>query len=171
MEEYLLHKVLFSEEAIFDYEHCLIIREFELDETDTDWRIESKFDLPLVKLPKREMKVEIEEFIQTNTRTHNKTYFRTKYFDEQLQKMLMLFVKKGSKQSIMQNWIIIGICEADDWSEEIEFEGKIRNWTKSRITNLLEDDWVEEERIRKEMEEKERLKEAKEREFYEGLFA
>ena len=47
----------------------------------------------------------------------------------------------------------------------------IRNWTKTSITDLPEDDWVEEERIRKEIEEKERLKEEKEREYYEGLFA
>ena len=171
MEEYLLHKVVFTEEAIFDYEHCLVKQKYELEETDTDWRIESKFELPLVKLPKREMKAEIEEFIQTNKSKQHKPYFYTKFFDEQLQKMLMLFIKKGSRQSIMQNWIVIGICEADDWCEELEFAGMIRNWTKTSITDLPEDDWVEEERIRKEIEEKERLKEEKEREYYEGLFA
>lgn len=171
MEEYLLHKVVFSEEAIFDYENCLINKKYEIDEEDTDWRIESEFDLPLVILPKQEMKKEIEEFIQTNKSKQHKHYLYMKYFDEQLQIMLMMFIKKGSKQSIIQNWTIIGICEANTWCEEMEIEGMIRNWTKTRITDLPEDDWVEEARIRKEQEEKEMLKDEKEREFYEGLFA
>ena len=171
MEELVIHKVAFAAEAVFDYEHCLIERRYPADENDTDWRLDSKHDLPLVILPKAEMKAELEEYIQNHSKHKYKHYFRVRYLDDNFDRELMLFIYRDAKISIMQNWTVKAICFADCWTEDDEEEGRIRSWVETKITNLPNDDWVEEERIRREENEKERLKDEKERKRHERLFA
>ena len=65
--------------------------------------------------------------------------------------MLMLFVYRGLKTGIMQNWLVKGICEAAEWNEDDEYEGRIRSWVETSITEFDNYDWVVEYRVRKEL--------------------
>jgi len=171
VEDLVIHKVAFTEESVFDYEHGIITRTYPAEENDTDWRLDDKNDIPLVRFPKGEIKEELEEYIQHHSRYKHSYYFRVRWFCEKLNRELMLFVKRGVRISIMQNWTVMGICTAADWTEDLEEDGHIRAWYETKITNLPDTDWVQEERIRKEMAEEERQKDEKERRRHERLFA
>jgi hypothetical protein len=155
-----LHKVTISEEAVFDYEHCLIVLERP-----------SEDDLPLFRFPK-EIKAELEEYIQCHSRVKHKHYFRVRHYDENLGDYLMLFVKKSWKMATMQNWTVVGICFECDWDEEAEEDGIIKNWYDTKINKdeIDKTDWVEEMRIRQEIETEENEKDEKERKRYARLF-
>lgn len=56
-----------------------------------------------------------------------------KYYDEAIDRMLMLFLYKGEKFGRMQVWKVTGICFAEDWTEEQEESGQIRFWLKTKI--------------------------------------
>lgn len=127
----IIHKVNVTDEAKFDVRDCLDIKSF-------DWK---------------NMKVEVEEYI-----THQSSdgripwwgYFRCKYYDEKSDKMLMLFLYKAERLSIMQFWNLAGISLAEDWTEDAEDNGEIRNWLKSKITDLPKGDWIVEQQVRAE---------------------
>jgi hypothetical protein len=186
--EYVLHKVSITAEAVFDYEHSLLQRRYprfnyffeqEIDTAELkskirafnleNWTEEEQYESSPVKLQQQEIKAELEEYLQWSKK-NQKQYFRINHYDEQFDRMLMLFVKRAEKVSVIQNWIVVGMCLADDWTQEDEDEGRIRNWYNSRIENLQDNDWVEEERLRREAEEKERQKDEKEIKKYERLF-
>lgn len=135
-----LHKVTISEEAKFDYEHCLIV----LENPGED-------DLPLFRFP-NEIKAELEEYIQNHSKNKSKHYFRVRHYDEKMEDYLLLFVKRSWKMATMQNWTVVGICFEYDWDEELEEDGFYRNWYETKINDLAKDDWVEAKRIRAEME-------------------
>jgi len=69
--------------------------------------------------------------------------------------MLMLFVYKGDVFGSMQMWEVRGICPAEDWSKELEDDGQVRVWLKSKLEPIDETDWVWDLRIREAVRRKE----------------
>lgn len=132
MQDKLIHKLIVSNEAKFDYEECL----------------------ELGKLPKRDIAQEVEEYISTDKRgICNRQYFKIRYLDQDSGDMLMLFVYKRQRLATIQYWTVAGICHEECWSEEMEHDGAIRFW----ITTLIDDipdkaDWVEQSIIRMQMQ-------------------
>jgi len=152
-----------TEEALYDYE-CLFAIPYNNLKSDLAW-VEEHFDEPEYLapiMPREDIKTECAKYITINKSLQNDYYFRAKYYDETKERMLMLFFYKGEKGIIKideeevpyQEWKLKGICFAEDWSEEQEESGLIRNWLKRDIQDEeQEDDWVWTERIR----ERERL--------------
>lgn len=129
--EKIINKVNITAEAVFDYEDCL----------------------ELGKIYKPNIKAEVEEYINNFNKSGRllwQRYFHCKYYDEDNDKMLMLFFYKGERLSVMQFWNLAGICLAEDWTQDAEDDGEIRNWLKCRITDLPEEqDWVIAYRVNK----------------------
>lgn len=173
MDKIVLHYVQITENAQFDYENALFWKKYPKFETldDNDWRIESKYDQPLVIMPKVEFRKELSDYIQFNKKLWNKTYIRATYYDESIDRMLMCFIIRGEKVGYTQYWNLVGICRADRWDEDLEEDGVIRGWYTTDI-NPTGDcyDWVLAKRIQEENEEKERQREEAEREKYERMF-
>lgn len=134
--ETVINKVVITDEAIFDYEELAAGQ----------------------SMPKADIKSESETYIENMQkcgRLLRGYYFRAKYFDESMGKMLMLFFYKGIKLGSMQMWKLSGICEANDWTKELEDDGLIRVWLNSKIADLpTEIDWVVESRVWQEKEKK-----------------
>jgi len=164
MRTEVINKIEITEEAAFDYECCIGRRSQPLwwdllavsgDNPAKAFKIAEWFDQPLRKLDKRKLKAETEEYINRMNgggRLLYENYFRCKWYDEQTGLMLMLFLYRAAKMSVMQYWDLKGICPADDWTEDAEEDGLIRVWIESPITNLnCEYDWVEEMRLRQEI--------------------
>lgn len=82
-------------------------------------------------------------------------YFRVKYYDEQSDRMLMLFVYKGLLDEGKRLWEIKGICFEEDWNEDLEECGQIRVWLNSSLNPPDEGDWVWDMRVREEERQKE----------------
>lgn len=121
--ETVINKVVITDEAIFDYE-------------------ELTFGLPM---PKADIKSESESYMENMQKSGRLLcgyYFRAKYYDEAMDKMLMLFFYKGIKLGCMQLWKLSGICEADDWTREAEEDGLIRAWLNSLLVSEDKGDWV-----------------------------
>ena len=116
---------------------------------------EAVFDLTktlcLSKLDRRKLKHEVEkyiDFLNSDGRLLWQNYFRCKYQDEDEGGMLMLFLYRGKKNSLMQHWDLKGVCLESDWSEDDEEDGKIRAWIETKIEDLPdEDDWAVKARI------------------------
>lgn len=146
--EHLIHKVNITEEAKFDIE-CL--------------NASTHFN-------KNEVKEELEYFITKNKKYHNKWYYKIFDFLDALE--IIYFIKKGEKFSNMQIWNVVGICEVCDFNEEMEECGVIRGWYETKLEpNKNERDWVEELRERQIIEEREKIKDDEERNYYERLFS
>ena len=105
----LINKVLISNEAIFDYEEIV----------------------GKGIMPKAEYRKELEEYFAHVTPIDY--YLIKKYFDENLGKMLLLFFRRGMNFSSMQLWLLAGICDSSDYSEDIEEKGLIKNWLDNYI--------------------------------------
>ena len=122
MKTKLIHKVHITPEAVFDYEECM----------------------ELGKLDKKTIKLEIEQmlYIKQDEKQDIKQYFRIKYYDEDI--MIMLFVKKGNKFACMQNWMVVGVCLAEDYDEDYEDTGVNMNWYDSDFDVTAKTDWVKE---------------------------
>lgn len=71
---------------------------------------------------------EIRTFLEKELTAIKDENPRIRYTCPQTGKELLLFVKKGYKFGIMQTWILEGICEAKDYSEEMETNGTIKEW-------------------------------------------
>ena len=133
MEDYILHKVVITTEAQFDYASIFNL----LEVIDEESFLPSRFQIP-------DMKAELEWFIQTNRKYLYKQYFKVKYLEEQTGTMLYVFVRPGLVIGKMKNWDVVGICIADDWNEDLEEMGAIKGWLDTKIENLPdEEDWVE----------------------------
>lgn len=130
--ETVIDKVVITAEAEFDYE--------------------SEFGC---RLPKKEIKQETEEYIGSRLSRFDGYYFRAKYYDETTDKMLMLFVYRGDAFGRMRIWEIRGICPAEDWTEELEDDGQVRVWLKSKLDTAEETDWVWDLRVREAIRQKE----------------
>lgn len=146
----LLHKVNLTEEVKFDYETS----------------ISPNFDLV-----SKEIKNEIEFYIQNHTKIWNKRYMRLTYYDEQSDSMLMFFIREYKQFLSMKTWNVVGVCLVEDWNEELEECGQIKAWLDTTLTPKEDElDWVEVLRLRQEQEERERKLDEKEQEKYDRLF-
>ena len=72
--ERMIHKVSVAEEAVFDYE-----------------------ELVGAQPPIRDIKQEVETYLNIIAARARGYYFRVKYYDEAIDRMLMLFMYKGEK--------------------------------------------------------------------------
>ena len=156
MRELILHTVNLTPEAVFDYEHCLLMRERTTCENCTakcggDWNKPCPREAPTLVMPKAEYKRELEEYIQRSDYLKYRHYFRCKYLDENTGVMLMLFILRRQKLGYKQFWDVVGIMPADEWDEEKEEEGVYRSWYNGRITNTADYDWIEEYRLKQEL--------------------
>ena len=162
MKKEVLNKIEITSEALFDYECCIGKRKqpswdamlrFALGDSTLAFDLFDEWENTR-ELDKKTLKAEVEEYINRMNRGGRllyENYFRCKWYDEQTGLMLMLFLYRTTKMSVMQFWEVRGICKEADWSEEAEEDGYIRNWINSRIADLnCEYDWVEELRIRQE---------------------
>lgn len=105
----MINKVLITKEARFDFEEVVANRQ----------------------LPYKLFKQELEEFF-TN-KIPNERYFATKFYDEQSDKMLLLFFRKGVIFKSMQLWKLAGICDIKDYNENLEERGLIKSWLDAYI--------------------------------------
>ena len=131
----IIYKVKITDEALCDYE----------DEFDG------------MPMPKYDLKAEVEDYIlfqKKDGRLCYDYYFRVRYFDETQDEMLMLFLYKGRKTACMQEYDLCGLCRESDWSQELEDDGAIRNWLKSKLETDEKTDWVWDYRIWKAEQEK-----------------
>ena len=164
MKAIVNNRVILSEEAVFDYEHCIGKRkrpswaEFLL-EADGDsqkaWELAEPYEQPLRRLDKRTLKSDIREYInlqQQSGRLLYKRYFRCKWHDEYTDRTLMIFLYRVKKRDTLTErwWRIAGICDARDWSEELEEDGEIRRWLKPFEHDMPKGDWVVEQQARAE---------------------
>ncbi|MFI3165317.1 MAG: hypothetical protein R3Y45_03465 [Bacillota bacterium] len=122
--EVLIHKVIITAEARFDYEEVMEIGE----------------------LPKDDIKNLIEDYLSLKDGEYQDCdvkYFSVKYLDESVGKYLKLFLYKGERFKSMQMWRLVGICRDKDWNEELEDCGQIRNWHKLQVGKIKDkSDWV-----------------------------
>lgn len=133
MEEYRINRILVSAEAKFDYALIfnLLIGDFGSD-------LPPKFQI------EKEIRDDLEIYIDLNRKLWNKNYFKATYIHEQTGKHLMFFIRKTHKFESMQIWHILGICEVDEYSEELEEIGQYRVWYDTKVDDLpRETDWVE----------------------------
>ena len=153
MHNKIINKVCITAEAKFDYEEEVALSAYnEIQYDENDELIVKKF------MPQTDIKMELEIYIDDLYRSGQilyDNYFRIRYFDDDLDKELMLFIYKGNKFNLMQIWNVAGICESKDWSQELEDDGSIRNWLKATLNTTDKIDWVVDYRINKEIQDKE----------------
>lgn len=115
----------------------------------------------LGKLDKKALKTGVEEYIanmNSSGRLLYEHYFRCGYFDECSGKLLMLFLYRSDRFSIMQTWDLAGICMAKHWTEDLEESGQIRSWLKTKIADLPDtEDWVVRYRVNQILKETEEV--------------
>lgn len=146
----LIHKVSITDEAKFDYETTIS---------------------PNFALISKELKEELEFYLFHNKRLSYKHYIRLKYFDDQSDCELMLFMRTSNQFASMKIWKLVGICKSEDWNEELEENGIIKAWLDTSLTPPDDDsDWVEDLRFRQAEEERLRKLDEKEQEKYVKLF-
>ena len=96
---------------------------------------EAKFDYEIVfvkgRLPAETLKRELEEYFSNAKRSER--YVVLKYYDDENDKMLTLFLRKGCLFRTMQIWVLAGICLEEDYEEELDEKGLIKNWLDSFI--------------------------------------
>jgi len=119
----LIHKINITDEAKFDYETSIS---------------------PNFCFIQKDLKEQLETYIQHNLKLWYKHYFRLKYYDEISDNYLMIFIKPDKVLLSMKMWKVIGICLYDNWNEDLEEDGQIRSWLDTcLIPNPNEKDWVE----------------------------
>ena len=130
MKELLINRVTISNEAKFDY--SLLVKGGNLSS--------------------RTFCNEFDEYLDNLTaigRLSNTYYLRLKYYDERVNDYIIFFLKHCNRFRCIQVWEVIGICNYGDWSEELENNGSINRWLRTKIYDLpKEPDWVEEMRNR-----------------------
>lgn len=145
--EHFIQKLNITEEAEFDIE-CM--------------NASSEFN-------KRQVKAELEFYIEHRIKLQHKTYFRVRDFIGDFE--IIYFIKKGKRFGNMQIWNLVGICESQFWDEEMEESGIIRSWYETKIhPDDKEPDWVEQLRERQMIEERERKIEEEMEKKYDKLF-
>ena len=154
-QEQVIHEIEFTAECEFDYEQCLVGGIF--DESflrgDTDWNERDVHDAPFYAFDGREIKRDLDEFLNGHSKRDKNDYFRVRHWDDNLDRWLLLFIKRGEKNGDLQKWRVLGICNEWDWDEDAEYGGDIRNWYRSKIVDLSEDtDWAEAINEREELE-------------------
>jgi len=158
VQNLILHKVKISHETAFDYEEGVGDRPKVSCEDcggrcGRNWNNPCINDIPNRFFPKAEYKDELEYYIQQNKAKHNSHYFRTRYFDEELQQELMLFIRKKGRLAIMQNWEILGVMVAADWDIDLEEYGFYKRWYNTPVFDVdVEYDFVVEINCEKQLE-------------------
>lgn len=130
--EVTIHKLNISEEAKFDYAFLfnMLVGDFGSD-LPPNFRLDP------------EIITETERYLFNNRKVWHKHYLRLTYIDEWTGRELMLFILQKNKDGILQNWELVGICDADSWNEDAEESGKIRAWYNTKISKMpKEKDWV-----------------------------
>jgi len=102
----IINKVVIDKGAIFDYEG--IVCHIPLEES--------------------KMRANVEKMIDERRYSVCGEDLRITYYDEDSDTELMLFVKKGYCFGPMQSYILQGICARDDYDEEMETNGIIKDW-------------------------------------------
>ena len=147
------NKVTITPEAVFDYEHCLFVGKYPSwdeclaiaggDQREA-FRYAKRFDKPTAKLDQRAMMAEVDEYIDRQNRAGHllcESHIRHKYLDEKSGRMLMLFLCRDKLIDMMQNWILIGICFAEDVDDDADDE--IKTWLNRKIAVESEKmDWA-----------------------------
>jgi len=100
----MLDKLVITNGALFDYEE--IVCHTEMD--------------------KKLFREDVEKLLKSE-----KT--RIEYKDCKTGKNLILFLRRGYDFGIMRCWILEGICEKCDYSEEMEVNGIIKEWLAIEI--------------------------------------
>lgn len=100
----MINKLTVDKGAIFDYEE--IVCKIPFSKETIRRAVEKKLDkVPLTK-----------------------TDLRLPFYDKDAKKDLLLFIRKGYAFGIMQMWILRGICNKEDYEEEMENNGIIKDW-------------------------------------------
>ena len=107
----VINKIVFDKGAIFDYEGIVCHIPLELSTMRT----------------KVEKKIDEQNYFKENED------LRINYYDETSEMELLLFVKKGYCFGPMQTYIIQGICAKEDYDEEMETSGIIKEWLEVEI--------------------------------------
>lgn len=105
----MINKVHISKEARFDFEEIIAGK----------------------PMPVSDYKKEIEEYFKFIIPVER--YFMKRIFDEDINKMLMMFFRKGQTIRTMQIWILAGVCDISDYNELLEERGLIKNWLDNYI--------------------------------------
>jgi hypothetical protein len=159
-----INKVSITEEAVFDYEHCLLNKSTPTWSeilkraggcAKRAWDLSEQYEQPVITLDKKRLKAELEEYITRMNdagKLLNTQHFRCLITDDNFSEPLMLFLHKREKMSLMQLWELVGISKADDWDEELEDDGIIRKWLKPFETDMPKGDWVAEQQVRAEID-------------------
>ena len=130
--EVLSHELVVTEEAKFDYADLfgMLVGDFGSD-------------LPPYFNINPNIKEEVETYIKTRKCLWHKHYFRLTYLVEDSDIDLMLFIKQGKVIKNIQYWELVGICEKEAWTEDLEESGRIRAWYETKIKNIPEErDWL-----------------------------
>lgn len=117
----VIHKLNITAEAAFDISEALELAHFD----------------------KRALKTEVEEYIGYLTASGRMPwwgYFRCDYDDDESGRRLKLFVYKGAYIGLMQYWDLMGVCFAEDWTQEAEDDGIIRAWLHTKIEEIAEEE-------------------------------
>ena len=104
----MIDKIVLTKGAIFDYEEIVCHRE----------------------LDRQKIRQNVEKKLKNNP---TQTDLRIELFDEDSQKDLLLFVKRGYDFGIMRTWVLLGICEKSDYDPEMERNGVIKEWLEVEI--------------------------------------
>lgn len=107
----MINKIMITNEARFDYEEIVCKKKHSM--------------------PTNQYKYDIEEHFDNFFPIEN--YFSKKYYDEKIEILLLLFFRKGMKFGPIQTWVLVGICDSKDYSEDIEEKGLIKNWLDNYI--------------------------------------
>ena len=146
------NRVGITTEAIFDYEHCLFERsrppwEECLTAVGGDskkaFEYAGRFDGSTARLDQKQLKAEIEEYINSQNRSGRLLFakkIRHTYLDERSGRMLTLFLHRGSGLGTVQNWLLEGVCFAEDYCGA---ERVTEAWLDCKVTGLdYDSDWV-----------------------------
>ena len=153
------NKVTITPEAVFDYEHCLFSDNYPswdecLEIAGGDMRqafaYAKRFEKPTARLDQRAMVAEVEEYIDIQNhfgRLLGESRFWHRYLDEKSGRMLMLFLCRDKLTGMVQNWLLVGICFAEDVDDDADDE--IKGWLACRVADLdYDNDWVATSRLR-----------------------
>lgn len=107
----IINKLTVKKGAIFDYEEIVC-------------KMECNVNL---------LRERTEEIITKLYDNVKEDELRIKYHDEVSGEDLLLFVKRGYSFSVMQMWILEGICKECDYDERMETNGTIKEWLEVEI--------------------------------------
>lgn len=103
----MINKLVMTKGAVFDYEEIVC-------------------DMPLDKVKFRQA---VEKLLSNSAEERR----RVEYDDPSSGKRLLLFLRRGYDFGLMRLWILEGVCEKDDYDEEMEENGVIKEWLETVI--------------------------------------